>query len=251
MWQNRLVMLSRSVGTPPSQLPGHWKGILYLPDTWEQGVRWAGWGLWLEVLVKAAPGGRLTVDAVFAVFQWIQRGFKSWYKNWNQLLVGNHWFTEKTKYTKSRLFGLKDNGLKKTQRMIMVQPWKVEFWLICTGHPETYFQASSVRTAMHKWEQPQETQAWPRANFGERRVQEEKALQPKGPPSSLTSDQPPVHLFHCGDKWMAFTQNLTQRISQLKKLLQDGEGWPRKRNTGKYEEEGFQKVNDRRENSRE
>lgn len=50
---------------------------------------------------------------------------------------------------------------------------------------------------------------------------------------------------------MAFTQNLTQRISQLKKLLQDGEGWPRKRNTGKYEEEGFQKVNDRRESSRE
>ena len=49
---------------------------------------------------------------------------------------------------------------------------------------------------------------------------------------------------------MAFTQNLTQRISQLKKLLQDGEGWPRKRNTGKYEEEGFQKLNDRRESSR-
>lgn len=43
---------------------------------------------------------------------------------------------------------------------------------------------------------------------------------------------------------MAFTQNLTQRISQLKKLLQDGEGWPRKRNTGKQEEEGFQKLND-------
>lgn len=39
-------------------------------------MRWAGWGLWLEVLVKAALVGRLILDAVFVVFR-IQRGFKS------------------------------------------------------------------------------------------------------------------------------------------------------------------------------
>lgn len=31
----------------------------------------------------------------------------------------------------------------------------------------------------------QEAHAWPQANFGERSVQEEKALQPKGAPSHL------------------------------------------------------------------
>lgn len=48
-------------GDAPVTASGTLRRILYLPDTREQGVRRAGWGLWLEVLVKAAPVGRLVV----------------------------------------------------------------------------------------------------------------------------------------------------------------------------------------------
>ena len=66
--------------------------------------------------------------------------------------------------------------------MITVQPWKVELWLICTGHLETYFQASSVCKRYTNENSPRKPKPGPGLTLEKGASKRRKPYNPKDPP---------------------------------------------------------------------